>query len=481
MTETFSSPQPATNIAEEEGEDRQRYLHYMWGTSKKGTIPIKLLVEPRISISTPSFIVSSTSSATSTNDDGSATTAPVKVTNVNSSSSTASTGSGGGGILFSSDEKVIDHPMRLSLEEGTSSSSLRTFLFGEEDSNSNNDDNTNIYLDKTYCGASGTALILNDGRCFVLGSNKNGELGIGQSMKETTIPIHVPIPNPVAKVSLGPNFSAILSTTGDIYTFGYGGSRINGLGCLGHGNMESYYTPKLVESLIEDGCYVADVHCGEYSMTVLTTEGEVLTCGAGSYGRLGNLETLDQLYLEPVELLGVGQGDVTQIACGHAFSLALNVDGIVHAWGRNNEGQLGTGMGLAADMYAMESLPRPIEGLLEGRSVVRVAAGHTHAAAVTADGALFTWGMNFTHEPKLETTLLHTRIVDVACGQNYTLALDESGRVYSMGKGSKTGVLGLASIRASAYPILVEGIPEDEKVVSMSCGWTHVAVSTVLK
>ena len=84
-------------------------------------------------------------------------------------------------------------------------------------------------------------------------------------------------------------------------------------------------------------------------------------------------------------------------------------------------------------------------------------------------------------EPKLETTLLHTRIVDVACGQNYTLALDESGRVYSMGKGSKMGVLGLASVRASAYPILVEGIPEDEKVVSMSCGWTHVAVSTVVK
>ena len=462
MTETLTSPtRPAASISEEGGD---RYSHYMWGTSRKGTIPIKLLVEPRISA--PSFIVSSTATST---------TPPVKE-NV-SSSSTTSTGGGG---LFSSDEKVIDHPMRLSFDEGTtSSSSLRAFLFGE---NSNKDDyDDTIYLDKVCCGASGTALILNDGRCFVLGSNKNGELGIGQTMKETTTPIHLPIPDPVAKVSLGPNFSAIQSTAGDIYTFGYGGSRINGLGCLGHGNMESYYTPKLVESLIEDGCYAADVHCGEYSMTVLTTEGEVLTCGAGSYGRLGNLETLDQLYLEPVELLGAGQGDVTQIACGHSFSLALNVDGIVHAWGRNNEGQLGTGMGLAADMYAMESLPRPIEGQLEGRSVVRVAAGHTHAAAVTSDGALFTWGMNFTHEPKLETTLLHTRIVDVACGQNYTLALDEGGRVYSMGKGSKMGVLGLASVRASAYPILVEGIPEDEKVVLMSCGWTHVAVSTVVK
>jgi len=250
------------------------------------------------------------------------------------------------------------------------------------------------------------------------------------------------------------------------------------MGCLGQGNMDPYPTPTLVESLVEDGCYASDVHCGEYSMTVLTTEGEVLTCGSGSYGRLGNLETVDQLYLEPVELMGAE--DVAQIAGGHAFSLALNSGGIIHAWGSNNEGQLGTGMGLAADMYSMESLPRPIEGNLEGRKVVRVAAGHAHAAAVTDDGALFTWGMNYTHEPKLETSLLHSKIVDVACGRYYTLALDEEGRLHSMGKG-KTGVLGLASTKVSAFPVLVEGIPTGERVVSMSCGWAHVTCATELK
>ena len=72
-------------------------------------------------------------------------------------------------------------------------------------------------------------------------------------------------------------------------------------------------------------------------------EGEVLTCGSGSYGRPGNIETLDQLYLEPVELMGAE--DVTQIAGGYAFILALNRGGIAHAWGRNNEGQIRTGMG----------------------------------------------------------------------------------------------------------------------------------------
>lgn len=86
--------------------------------------------------------------------------------------------------------------------------------------------------------------------------------------------------------------------------------------------------------------------------------------------------------------------------------------------------------------------------------------------------------MSATLEPKLETSLQHTKIVDVACGEYYTLALDHEGRIYSLGKG-KTGVLGLASTKSTSFPIRIEGIPEDEQVVSMSCGWKHVAVSTV--
>jgi alpha-tubulin suppressor-like RCC1 family protein len=393
--------------------------------------------------------------------------------------------------MFSGKDTVIDHPMMLSLD-----SSECDFKLGD--------------ISRVFCGATGTAFLSTDGKCFVLGSNKNGELGwvlvaiytssnhmtwassresservyfvllcnrIGET-KEVPKPTLLSIPVPVQKASLGENFSALLTTEGDIYTFGYGGSLVNGMGMLGHGSMDSFKTPKLVESLIEDGCYASDVHVGEYSMTVLTTEGEVLTCGSGSYGRLGNVETTDQLYLEPVELMGAEE--TVQIAGGHAFSLALNTGGIIHSWGRNNEGQLGTGMGMAVDAYSMESIPQPIEGDLEGRKVSRVAAGHSHAAAVTVDGELFTWGMNSTHEPKLESSLLHTKIVDVACGKNYTLALDEGGRVHAMGNG-KTGVLGLASTKYSAFPVLVEGIPAEERVVHMSCGHAHVACVTELK
>lgn len=150
-------------------------------------------------------------------------------------------------------------------------------------------------------------------------------------------PTEIPMDVSVSKVFLGHSSMALLDSDGELYTCGNGGSVMNGMGQLGHGDGVSYLTPKLVESLVEDGCLAKQVHLGDEHMVVLTTEGEVLTAGSGSYGRLGNFETTDQLYLEPVELLPTG---VIQIAGGKAFTLALTKDGLVQGWGRNDKGQV---------------------------------------------------------------------------------------------------------------------------------------------
>lgn len=102
--------------------------------------------------------------------------------------------------------------------------------------------------------------------------------------------------------------------------------------------------------------------------------------------------------------------------------------------------------------------------MLEGRKVVKIFAGESHAAALTNTGELYTWGMGQTFQPELITALEHTKVIDVACGQDYTLAVGEDGNTYSFGKG-KTGVLGLA----------IEGLLGNE-VVKVSAGWTHAAI-----
>jgi len=424
QTISFSSSTISENSSIRKSKSTIPNALYSWGTSAKGTIPIKKVLDE------------------------------------------ATKGKSGTSILSmgGSSPTIIDHPNKIDWYE--------SFGLAKDSTN---------FIQSVVCGPTATAVLLSDHTCFTFGDNSSGQLGHGHK-NDILIPTKLQLPdstslvsNEIRTVALGQYFSAFIDIKGDLYTCGYNGSVMaEGVGCLGHGYIPSeyLYTPTLVQSLVEDGCYVSQVTVGNAHMTVLTTEGEVLTCGAGSYGRCGNFESLDQVFLEPVELLA-GERDVVQIAGGKDFTLALKKDGIVFAWGRNDKGQCGTGTGLAVDMYAMELLPSPVEGLLEGRKVVKVSAGSNHAAAITDNGELFLWGMGQYFQPEYISELGHTKVVDVSCGNNYTLAVGEDGKLYSFGKG-KTGVLGLASDKAAVIPTVVEGLLGRE-IISVSAGWSHVA------
>jgi alpha-tubulin suppressor-like RCC1 family protein len=324
------------------------------------------------------------------------------------------------------------------------------------------------------CGAAETGIVTSNGTVLVAGENKQGQLGLGHKNPAPTL-TEIPNVEPMSKIVLGPNTGAMISKeNGDLYTFGFGGSLVQGMGVLGHGNGETYLTPKLVESLVEDGCSVQHVVLGESHTTVLTTEGEVLTTGAGSYGRLGNGETSeDSLYFDSVEILQ--DGNVTQIAGGKSFTLALTKEGVVYGWGRNHKGQLGTGFGMAVDMYSMEQIPTPIDAdELINRTVTKIAAGSNHAACITTSGELFWWGMSLNLEPVRVAEVLHTKIIDVACGQDYTMALSEDNHIYIWGSG-KTGVLGVGSGTKNLNQAqMIKSLAEKE-VTSISAGWIHAA------
>lgn len=338
-----------------------------------------------------------------------------------------------------------------------------------------------LSIETLVCGPTDTAIILSNGKCYVCGENKHGQLGLGHknpvlNLTEVVLPSQETSGGHIKQIALGNQFAAYVDNIGDLYTCGYGGSAFNGMGYLGHGNSESYMLPKLVESLVEDGCYVKKVVVGESHMTILTTEGEILTTGAGSYGRLGNFETIDQLYLNPIEILNI-ESNIIDIVGGKSFTLALTSDGIVYGWGRNHKGQLGTGLGLSVDMYAMQSVPEPIQSdELMNRKVIQIAAGHSHAVCITDSGELFYWGMAQYFEPIRIDTLLHTKISNISCGQDYTLIIDVAGNMYSMGNHGKIGVLGQGgTIKQLNQPTIMEAFDYNniDKIQSFSAGWKH--------
>lgn len=137
-------------------------------------------------------------------------------------------------------------------------------------------------VNEFICGIDNSGVVLSDGTCLVWGANKNGQLGLGHNKSVSVPTLLTPETkdgekSQVKSLHLGSTFSALVDTNGNLHTFGYGGSAFSGFGWLGHGDGESHLQPKLVESLVEDGCEVKQVQVGDHHLVVLTTEGEFLT------------------------------------------------------------------------------------------------------------------------------------------------------------------------------------------------------------
>jgi len=181
------------------------------------------------------------------------------------------------------------------------------------------------------------------------------------------------LPVQITNIDCGPNHSAAVSTTGHLYTFGWGQH-----GRLGLGDEEARSSPQLVETLAKDKVPVVSVSCGSAHTCTLTTVrggGRVYAFGSNTYGQVGS--TAMDRYLHPHEILIDGQ--VSSVACGFGHTAAVTWDGALFCWGFNEEGQLGLGTeGQIVDV------PTRVDGFPEDQSlVVKVACGHLHTLCVT--------------------------------------------------------------------------------------------------
>jgi alpha-tubulin suppressor-like RCC1 family protein len=84
---------------------------------------------------------------------------------------------------------------------------------------------------------------------------------------------------------------------------------------------------------------VKDVSAGSNFNILLTTNGDVYTWGKNSSGQLGDLNNADKN--SPGKVKGLPK--IVSISAGKFHSLALANDGSVWAWGNNVCGQVGNG------------------------------------------------------------------------------------------------------------------------------------------
>ena len=125
-----------------------------------------------------------------------------------------------------------------------------------------------------------------------------------------------------------------------------------------------------------------------------------------------------------------------KIAAGSRHSLALDNQGKIYAWGRNEYGQLGLG----------DEEDRTIPTLIKSELTFRtIEAGDSHSLALDTKGKLYAWGKNGEGQLGLgdigynKNRTIPTPIAPwltfrtIAASVDYSLALDNQGKLYAWG------------------------------------------------
>ncbi|XP_070070832.1 probable E3 ubiquitin-protein ligase HERC3 isoform X1 [Drosophila takahashii] len=205
---------------------------------------------------------------------------------------------------------------------------------------------------------------------------------------------------------------------------------------------------------------VLQVACGHRHTLFLTASGKVYACGSNDHSQLGHELPTKRPRMSPFLLIPELQDYVViQIACGSRHSLALSDWGQVLSWGDNDCGQLGH----ATDQDIVQ-LPKVVRQLVS-KTVVQIACGNNHSLALTSCGELYSWGSNIygqlgvkspkelTHcnHPLQLTTVLGIPLAAIACGGNHSFLISKSSAVFGWGR-NNCGQLGLNDEMNRNYP-----------------------------
>ncbi len=223
-------------------------------------------------------------------------------------------------------------------------------------------------------GQRHSAVSSEDGRLCMFGSGNWGVLGQGNEKdvrfdKPVQVTKFEKMGLRVVDVALGEYHSFVLTEDGNVWTWGYAGKKgifnwmySQEIGALGHGDKEPHFFPKRVDYFPENGLKVKSISAGLYHCNAMTTEGSVYTWGRGLYGVLGNgsnAHALEPQLNEDIEMIREDES-IVKMKSADEFSVIMTDGNQMHAWGKNDRGQMGTGAGMGIDMVECENLPTPV-------------------------------------------------------------------------------------------------------------------------
>ncbi|CAN1250516.1 PH, RCC1 and FYVE domains-containing protein 1 [Linum perenne] len=334
------------------------------------------------------------------------------------------------------------------------------------------------------CGSHHAALVTKQGEIFSWGEESGGRLGHGVDTDVTHPKLLDALSNTnIELVACGEYHTCAVTLSGDLYTWGDG---TYNFGLLGHGNDVSHWVPKRVNGPLE-GIHVSSISCGPWHTAIVTSSGQLFTFGDGTFGVLGHGDRKSVSLPREIESLkglrtvraacGVWHtAAVVEVMVGNSSSSNCS-SGKLFTWGDGDKGRLGHG-----DKDA-KLVPTCVAALVDP-NFCQVACGHSLTVALTTAGHVYTMGSpvygqlgNPKADGKLPTRvegkLSKNFVEEIACGAYHIAVLTSKTEVYTWGKGAG-GRLGHGDMDDRNSPTLVEAL-RDKQVKSIACGANFTA------
>jgi alpha-tubulin suppressor-like RCC1 family protein len=189
-----------------------------------------------------------------------------------------------------------------------------------------------------YAHACGLA---SGGAAYCWGDNAEGDLGNGEMQKARQTPVQVANVSGFAAVDAGFGFTCGVTTAKELYCWGR-----NESGQLGNGTNENSAVPVQLKAGAAEG--FTAVSAGHTHACAVATGGAAYCWGSNQNGELGNDSgTSSNL---PVRVADPGRAvprelplTFASVSTGQALSCGVTTAGRAYCWGKNDDGQLGTG------------------------------------------------------------------------------------------------------------------------------------------
>ena len=289
------------------------------------------------------------------------------------------------------------------------------------------------------------------------GDDSDGELGNGETMLSSPLPVKVVDIDDAVAVTAGHWHTCALRENGSIAC--WGGDHE---GQLGNGRQGHEFDSFMPVDVLDISDAIAVAAGGEHTCAVHET-GEISCWGDNWHGELGNSNRGNE-FDSSVPVKATGIDDAVSIEAGDWHTCAVRESGSVACWGGAWSGELGGGL---VPLEYVSAVPSDVVNLTDAKTVV---AGTAYTCAVHENSNVSCWGDNqlgqlgdpsvagFSAEPVAVQGI--SDVTAIAAGGGHTCVIQESGEASCWGTNFH-GQLGHAQDSGvSNEKVMVEGIDD---------------------